>query len=63
MEHVYFNVLLHWYRHRDYSPSLADLGRLFRPRKSIGAVRSAMLGLEGKGYVDRNAAGQFVVCK
>ena len=61
MESVYYRVLLHWYSYRKYSPSASDLAALCKPRKSVTAVRSALLSLETKGYVCRNEDGQFEV--
>lgn len=78
MEQYYYAVLVHWYRHRDFSPTLEEIGDVCRLDKSrvtpVGsrkppgwpshtAVRSALLSLETKGYVARNPDGRFEVCK
>lgn len=62
-ETMYFAVLCHWYKHRDYAPTLNELGNLCRPRKSATAVRTRMLSLESKGYVARDDGGRFVVVR
>lgn len=62
MEQYYLAVLMHWYRYRPGIPPSCDkLGEVCRPRKSHTAVRSALLSLESKGYVLRNADGKFEV--
>lgn len=61
MEAMYFSVLVHWYKHRAYAPTLHDLGNLCRPRRSPTAVRTCLLACESKGYVTRDDGGHFVV--
>ncbi len=61
MEDMYFRVLLHWWKHRDYGPTLRQLGNLCRPRKSPTAVRVCLLKLETKGYTTRDRSGHFLV--
>lgn len=63
MEQYYFSVLIHWYRYRKEPPSCEKLAALCRPVKSHTAVRTALLSLEAKGYVARNATGRFEVVK
>jgi hypothetical protein len=78
MEQYYYQILLHWYVHVPRAPTLVEIGDVCRQDRSrktpVGqpkpprwpshtAVRSAMLGLEGKGYVARNSEGRFEVCK
>lgn len=59
MEQFYMKVLMHWYRHTERAPSCEELRGICRPVKSPTAVRSALLALESKGYVQRNAEGRF----
>ncbi len=67
-EAYYYRVLLYWYsfpvaRRGAESPPIPALAALTRPVRSMTAVRSALLALEAKGYVERNALGRFEVCK
>lgn len=63
MEQYYFALIVHWYKHRKEPPSTADLAGICRPIKSATAVRTAMLSLERKGYLERNEYGRFEVVK
>lgn len=61
-EQVYVSLLRHWYKHRPRTPpTMMDLVGLCRPRRSLTAIRAALLSAESKGHVKRNNAGRFEV--
>lgn len=60
-EAYYFGILRHWYKYRRSAPSIPQLMPLTKPVMSMTAIRSALLALEAKGYVERNEHGRFEV--
>lgn len=61
METAYLRILNYWYRHHSEAPTLGNIAALCKPSRSHTAIRTALLALEGKGYVKRNDDGRFEV--
>ncbi len=60
-EQIYVAVLAHWFRFRDRAPTMPELAKVCRPRRSLTAIRNALLQAEIKGWVRRNSQGRFEV--